>query len=806
VHSDSTGQLNDLEARFDLLEKEQAAGDGRLYEIAQQTQMVAMQDANGLDSKIREVISEHVSRQEFQLQEILARFEQRQEGQTSSLNDLDDLDTKIRRITQDCLISQLRVLEARFDSLEQRPLQGLDSLENQMRDVAREQFNQLDARIEGIHRIVAPRLDAVDARMERLETLTAELENLRTVPHTGFLDQVPNGAGGGPVAEVSQLASSAILLGQQVETKISLQTEALERLSARVDCLAEVGESANEAIRVGHRIESMFSDHNRSLQEKTELLAKLETRVNTLEGPLQESLQAIQQNAQALHSDNELRQVLESHITTAHSKLQVLTERVDALGEVGQHAVNLRNEAMKLGTELQQAILGQDRRSTMSSQGDAEKGRALSVFTQEELYGASDPSTSQKGELGSSGHSAGLPMGRNSNLTYEEGVTPAANFSMEWFKANSEMIVEVDRVTRETKGTVQRLDEELLVQREALEAHKASMSQKFNLLDALHANAQTRCAQVFEAAEKLIISNASPEKGAAAESYALAQHLLHTLVSDLRSDAQSAESARKRDLNNVMDSLREELDTTRMVGIADTTRMVGSAQTHMEDDALSPSRGGRLSSRTSSPILTARSVLKPVSILRTSATPIRERPASVLRTHSAPPMRERPVAQWPQVAAAADRREPSPVRYAQALPSRHTASPRTVARRVLLAPSASSNAVTTFQTQTATVMTSRAAPSSGSTHHYCIKCGNPCMDDATMCRRCTLNSQRMKEQQASATGANTLMQPPAVWTTRVLRTSSPSPAAATDLPNSTVSSVSKIVVCASELAMASPQR
>lgn len=735
AHSDRADQMSDLEARFDLLEQKQPMALKDINDItrlmSQQRPPLALQEISGLDAKIKEVTQAHLAA-----------------SQPLALQDFNfnNLDTRIRQITQEHLVHQLSVLEDRFDSLERKqhsPSQDVNGLDATMRELTQQHCHHLDTRmeefaaaqahaVEGIGRVVAPRLDAVDARMEAIAT---ELDGVRALSRGGSpSDSLGNAEDratavlGESLAEVSR---TVVALGQQVDSKFSAQSEALEKLNARVEALAEVGQWANDAIVVGQRVEAMFSSQNDVLRDKWELLGAVELRMDTLEGPLHRSIQAIE-------AGQELQKVLDSHISTSQRNFQVLDAlrgRVDALGEVGQHAT----DAIKLGHELQEAVVGH-------------RQTAQASF----------------GSIGSQSSANDNMMGRTYTFGGKQEVAPNSGLTKEAFKAHLETLVHVERVSQENESKVHAFCEELASQKEALEAHRAATKQKFEVLDTFHVTMQQRCQQACEAAEKISSGIMDTE----ADPSAITQQF-QAMLSEVRSDVARSEALRRHDLNEALDNLREELDATRPI----------NSQLLTERNDLLLQRGR---SPSPTPVLGLASgrVRQAAAVLRTSSAPVRERPMPLTTATMAVP-------QWPSSSPlqAAERRESSPVGWPGPARSSNYASPQAMCRHILapntpvltlsssqgvgLSSSCGAFIHASSSPRVVTRVASRGMPCS-----YCIMCGNMCMDDATMCRRCTLNSQRAS-QQAPAAAANTLVQPlqsSLVWSSaNVIRTSSLSP-------------------------------
>merc|ERR1719174_46756 len=92
---------------------------------------------------------------------------------------------------------------------------------------------------------VLVRLNTIDQRMEGI---TTELDSIRAIC-SGSSAQVSSSRGGSSgddniaaLTEANRLANTAIMLGQQVESKFSDQGSILEMLSSRVEALTEVGQ------------------------------------------------------------------------------------------------------------------------------------------------------------------------------------------------------------------------------------------------------------------------------------------------------------------------------------------------------------------------------------------------------------------------------------------------------------------------------------------------------------------------------------------------------------------------------------
>lgn len=527
--------------------------------------------------------------------------------------------------------------------------------------------------------IWALRLQDLDGRLERLTQDTSAALNKLSSEIESF-------------SEIRLWAKEAIDVSKRVDglfssTAKSIREDhsaALNKLTLEVESLTEVGKWANEAIVVGQHVSSQFTAVNNQVQEKGQVLDGLVSRIEKLEGQSSNLAASTSvQNWQQLHG------CLDNNVKT-------LQQRVDALCEVSHRA----GDVMKLGNELHEAIANH-------------RGAA-----QERSDGPLAQPCSQAGRLLDASGTAAV----------------------------TEALVEVDRLARDTESQVRRLTDQLNVQKEALSGHGAAvqanaqvfgeaLANESRLREVAMAHIEEQCRQACATVENIAAIHA--ERSVEVDVPAIAQQF-QAMLSDVRADIAKAETARKHDLEIALSSLRGELDASRHTPPGrerSPAQRVASSSPPRVATVLSVD-SGRSASHTVTRISSA--PVLPVSPATKATQGLQTQGASDVPT-------------WPTSV----RSQTTPVKRGPSRSSRH-ASPsgrqpclqvRTLASAPFapLSPAQSAGRMTSQQPGS-TIMTTRVISprltSGGSAPTTCTLCGNLCMDDATTCRRCTLNSQR----------------------------------------------------------------
>jgi len=635
----------------------------------------------------------------------------------------------------DRIDEKLKELPAAITASRQRVEMDLSAINEQIKTTARclcdEYFQELEKQN---HRSTLEELQSsLDSFKKTIERTSGEVESL-VIQHernAEALDSIKDlSSKVDKLNEMGQWGNDALVATQRLEADAQKHSHAFEkRLAAleasqsrtlqdssfvKANCasIEAIVQAFEKRLVPLESLEKRIADDAGSMQDKRVLaslqafekrLAPLDSLEKKMNGITDDTISSKDQSPGTLQAKvASLEASMQQHMSDANEKqriLQSLCKQVEDLGQVGQYA----SEAMKLAQEMQAVV---SRRASCP----------------EELR----PSIASLGSQVSFGQ-----------------------------RPNDESFI-IGRLSKDIevqRANMSRFEERLT----SLEQHLAKIGDSYATESGRRELAMVQIEAACQDASKKI-ADAFVERSSEAEASTIVKQF-QAMLSEVRASVNYAEASRREDVEHTLSSLRGELS-----GFQENQPQIEDAS-HLRVDMNSPSR--LLTSSIPSTISAASGRLSPPrGVVRLSSAPVRERPATFAPSRSQKASVQSPlephwtaVSSQPQIAGT-----PGPSRSSrQSSPLGMRTTTTLSSRPRSLSPSrvSSSTVATSPLASTPSRADPRAVAPLSSRSNFsvnpvvppivnsalristimCQRCGNMCMDEAELCRRCTLNQK-----------------------------------------------------------------